>query len=31
MRNNLLTSTSHDLRTPLSAIAGVGSLIALAG
>jgi two-component system, OmpR family, sensor histidine kinase KdpD len=28
LRNTLLTSISHDLRTPLSAIAGAGSLIA---
>src|ERR1700733_3254339 len=28
MRNTLLASISHDLRTPLSAIAGAGSLIA---
>jgi len=28
MRNTLLTSISHDLRTPLAAIAGAGSLIA---
>jgi two-component system sensor histidine kinase KdpD len=29
MRNTLLASISHDLRTPLAAIAGAGSLIAL--
>jgi two-component system sensor histidine kinase KdpD len=28
LRNTLLTSISHDLRTPLAAIAGAGSLIA---
>ena len=28
LRNTLLTSISHDLRTPLSAIAGAGSLLA---
>jgi two-component system sensor histidine kinase KdpD len=28
LRNTLLSSVSHDLRTPLSAIAGAGSLIA---
>jgi two-component system sensor histidine kinase KdpD len=30
LRNTLLTAISHDLRTPLSAIAGAGSLIAQA-
>jgi two-component system sensor histidine kinase KdpD len=28
MRNTLLASISHDLRTPLSAIAGAGSIVA---
>jgi two-component system, OmpR family, sensor histidine kinase KdpD len=28
LRNTLLTSISHDLRTPLSAIAGAGSIVA---